>query len=357
MDVPSTGLHEGWLQVKLCDSLGLKLGRQELSYDNERLLSKNNWSQQGTSHDAAVLIYKYKSWSVDFGSAFNQSTDNVFGTNYTDKDSIYKYNYKSLNYLWISKKIKSFNVSLMGIADSYQKEGTTNTSYMRVTYGAIVNYKTKKLNITARGFLQNGTLVNGKDINPDYASKKICIKAHYLNMDISYNLNSKFTLLGGFEYISGQNNNNLSTYTAFSTLYGTNHKFNGNMEYFSGAPKSLKFAGLMNPYIDIMLKLNDKISLRADFHYFALDKSNYYIKDSNKKAVAVKASSKYLGTEGDLTCNINFSKEVSLLFGYSYMLSDNTLPQIVGGNKERLGNWAFAQLTVKPSFFKSEKNK
>jgi len=217
-----------------------------------------------------------------------------------------------------------------------------------------VNYKTKKLSITARGFLQNGSLSNGKDINPDYANKKININAHYLNMDISYNIDSKFTVLGGFEYISGQKKNDLTTYSAFNTLYGTNHKFNGNMEYFSGAPKSLKFAGLMNPYIDLIYKLNDKLSLRADLHYFALDQGYYYIKDSNKKAVATKVSSKYLGTEGDLSCNINFSKEVSLLFGYSYMIADNSLPLIVGGDKGRLGNWAFAQLTIKPNFFKSD---
>jgi hypothetical protein len=37
-DMPSVGLYEGWAELLLFDSLSLRAGRQEFSYNNERLL-------------------------------------------------------------------------------------------------------------------------------------------------------------------------------------------------------------------------------------------------------------------------------------------------------------------------------
>jgi hypothetical protein len=112
----------------------------------------------------------------------------------------------------------------------------------------------------------------------------------------------------------------------------------------------MKNAGLCNPYLNIIYKLNDKTSLRADFHYFAINNNYYY-----SSGVQKRSGGKYLGTEGDISCNIDFSKEVSLLFGYSYMVADNAMENIIKGDRGRLGNWAFAMLTIKPTFFKSDK--
>jgi hypothetical protein len=348
-NTPSTAVHEAWAQVKLCDSLSIRLGRQELVYDNERLLSRNDWSQQGTSHDAAVLKYHYNGWKIDFGSAFNQIKDTTSGTDYSDKTI--KGNYKSLNYLWIDKKFNKFNTSLLGIMDGYQKTGTTSTTYLRGTYGLILNYTDNGWSVTGRGFLQSGSTTKGSEINSKYKDKRMDVNAYYANMDISYQLTKKFSVLVGFEELSGQDNNNLDKYSAFNTLYGTNHRFNGNMEYFSGAPESLKNAGLFNPYLKFTYQLTSTVGLKADFHYFSTNNEYYY----DSKGKQLKSNGKYLGTEGDLSCNYTMSKEVNLLFGYSYMLGDNALTNYVSGSSKRLGNWAFVQLSIKPNFFKADK--
>ncbi len=60
-------LHEAWAEILLTDTslknkaLSLKLGRQELVYDDQRLLGNLDWLQQARRHDAALLKYENKS--------------------------------------------------------------------------------------------------------------------------------------------------------------------------------------------------------------------------------------------------------------------------------------------------------
>ena len=134
-DVPNVGIYEAWAEIPLCDSLSLRVGKQELAYDNDRLLATCNWTQLGVSHNAVVFHYKKNGFQIDYAGAFNQSSEKLFGT---DISPIYS-NYKSLNILWLSKKINDhLKTSVLCIADEYQKEPTTSTTYLRGTFGGIV---------------------------------------------------------------------------------------------------------------------------------------------------------------------------------------------------------------------------
>ena len=87
-------LHEGWAEIRLLktpDSLSkpswvqyarLKLGRQELNYDDVRLIGNLDWLQQGRRHDMALLKFGIKKWQVELGQAFNQNADGFMGTSY-----------------------------------------------------------------------------------------------------------------------------------------------------------------------------------------------------------------------------------------------------------------------------------
>ncbi len=80
-------LHEGWADLTLAnkadttikfnwfDLLSLKVGRQELVYDDARLIGNLDWLQQARRHDMALLKTVHHGWQVDLGYAFNQNTD------------------------------------------------------------------------------------------------------------------------------------------------------------------------------------------------------------------------------------------------------------------------------------------
>ena len=91
------GVHEAWANIVLAnkkdssfkhspvDYFSVKIGRQELLYDDSRLLGNLDWLQQARRHDAIVFKLLQKGWQVDLGAAFNQNTDafNYNGTYYT----------------------------------------------------------------------------------------------------------------------------------------------------------------------------------------------------------------------------------------------------------------------------------
>ena len=83
-------LHEAWadlvlsnkadtsIKFKLLDAMSIKIGRQELVYDDQRLLGNLDWLQQARRHDMALLKTMHKGWQVDIGYAFNQNSDGVW---------------------------------------------------------------------------------------------------------------------------------------------------------------------------------------------------------------------------------------------------------------------------------------
>jgi len=82
-DLPSLGLHEGWVQYNFSPKVGLKVGRQEFKYDNKRLLTDGDWPQQGRAHDAAVLkLALNKGWRIDLAGSYNQQAQTFFGNFY-----------------------------------------------------------------------------------------------------------------------------------------------------------------------------------------------------------------------------------------------------------------------------------
>src|SRR5674476_266773 len=61
-DIPSIGLFEAWVEIPLIDSLSIKMGKQEFTNINRRLLNSSNWAQVGSTHTAALLKYRRSGW-------------------------------------------------------------------------------------------------------------------------------------------------------------------------------------------------------------------------------------------------------------------------------------------------------
>ena len=64
------------------DFLSVKIGRQELSYDDVRLLGNLDWLQQARRHDMLLIKGLHRGYQIDIGLAYNQNSD-VIGVNGT----------------------------------------------------------------------------------------------------------------------------------------------------------------------------------------------------------------------------------------------------------------------------------
>jgi len=323
-DIPSIGLFEAWFEVMITDSLSAKIGRQEIPYDDERIFSRNNWNQNGSSHDLLVLKHKHKGWSTDVIGGFNQNKDMLFGHSYTGIDL-----YKTLTVLRLHRNFGTYTATVMGIADGYQKQNTQNTLYMKGTYGAELSYKRNKFSSFIRYYYQNGKTQTGQNIS-----------AWFANAWLSYALAEGFDIKLGAEVFSGNDATDTTNknYNAFSLPYCSNHAFMGFMDYFGNPATSSKGAGLTDIYVKFDKKFADKNRLRIELHQFSLQ--NNYLSNSE----IVKP---LLGYEADFIYGRAIGKTVNLEAGYCFMLPTPSMQAIKGGRPDSFPHWAYLMLTYR----------
>ena len=327
-NVPSTALHEAWGKVIFSKMHHLKVGRQELIYNDHRLLGSVNWAQQARSHDAMVYQYRNESgWKFDAGGAFNQDGAKLFGTEYSLN------NYKVLWFAWLNKVIKEkLDISLLGISDGFQLSDTTNDLSFRYTFGADLNYRNDNFSLGTSIYPQMGKDRTDNDIFALLAAFKMSYTA------------KKAKLTFGLDFVSGTDATDTTNTKnhSFNTLYATNHKFYGFMDHFLNIPNDTWGGGLMDVYWKLHVKFSKKFNAGSDFHIFALANK---VLDTRGDVLG-----KYLGFEIDLHGGYTISENVSSKLGFSALIPSNSHHFIKGGSTNEINYWAWTMLIFKPSW-------
>ncbi len=323
---PSFGLYEAWLELALTENFDIRAGRQELRYDNQRLMAINDWSLTGRTHDALLLKYETENYKLHIGSAFNQSHNTMFFTDYLID------NYKTLNYAWFNTNITpSLNLSLHGIADGYENPNDASELNLRMTWSSFLTYNPGNYTLRFNPAFQHGKTKSGQDIS-----------AFYAMIEAAYRVSAEYDIIAGFELFSGNDAEDPGDrFNAFSDLYGVGHGRNGFMDYFTTFPNHTQNAGLINPFLRNNFILSEKTLVSADLHLFFLQ--NSFIYDD-------KVVDKYLGTEVDLTLNYRFNDFTRILFGYSVMFGTESMEAIKGGSKDEFAHWAYVMIRMTPKF-------
>jgi hypothetical protein len=408
------GVHEAWAEIILANKkdtsfrksaveyFALKLGRQELVYDDVRLLGNLDWLQQARRHDAAVFKLLNKGLQLDAGFAFNQNNDafNYNGTYYTPanvaasvKDSKgflvatptgliplmngagtssktgnpvfinapstngMNQNYKSLQYLYAAKTFKNAKISALFLADHFGKYIldsvlTSTASGNGYVYGRRFNQKGVNSRITT-GLLLNSPLNKNKSLSLTagayYQGGKdkdgISLSAYTSTLALAL-AKKKFTYTLGWDYVSGNDAFSASsTNHRFDPLYGTPHKFWGYMDYFyvgTGSPAG----GLSDPFFKIKYgSTNKRFTAGLDYHYFSLAKD---MKDINGNAI-----NKYLGSELDFIANYSLNKVTTIEWGFSVMAASKSMEYakgIIPGTAKLTGTWSYLMISIRPEF-------
>ncbi len=350
-------LHEAWAELALTDTsnkksyLGLKVGRQEISYDDQRLLGNLDWLQQGRRHDAAVLKFGTKVWTLHAGFAFNQNKENSSGVKYNSTPpATYAgntnggSNYKSLQYLYAMRKLKMGSVSFLFLADHFSKYhfDSVNTAvkiwddgvYNRTTTGLYFTNAFNGLNVTASAYYQGGNTFSGQKI-----------EGELLSVNAMYALTKKFTAGAGIDYTSG--GKTASASKAFDPLYGTPHKFWGGMDYFYAA-SGFGEKGLVDYYFKSRLKASSSLMINVDLHRFT---------SASDIVIGSGKLDRSFGTELDLTAAYALTPIIGFEAGYAHFFATSTLvsaPVKNIANPRLASNWAYLSINIKPDFLVSK---
>lgn len=333
-------LYEGWVAVRPFNNFMIRVGRQELNYDDGRLLWNRNWNQFGTTYDMLLMAYENNGWKVHGAFSWYNNVYSATGlTPYPDK-------IRSLSFLWISKEFSS-NFKLTGISllTGVQAPNSVSVVYAKSTSGLNAFINAKGFNAHLAGYYQGGKHKDGRNVS-----------AFALIGTVGYKKNW-FSIRGGINYLSGQNyeKNDPETtdkYQLFDILYGARHKFYGYMDYFINIETSTREGGLNDLFISFKPSFAGKHSIELAAHYFLLAGK---IPDPMANSVDVILES-YLGTEIDLVYDYKPFDFMSLQAGLGWLSPGASLEkiQMVYGEETLQPFFSYVQLTVKPTLFKTK---
>lgn len=329
----SFAIFEAWAKLKLSEQWSTKLGRQVISYDDQRILGGLDWAQQGRNHDAALLMHRKGTFLLDLGFAFNQDFNNPTG--FQSVGATYNttgfFSYKTMQYLYLKKQWDQFGASLLALNTGFQNfDGQGNgdgISNLR-TLGTHLNLNLGDFSANANAFIQGG----------EQQGERAISGAHLLGLELNYSSSTRLTWNVGAEYISGNKSDTSDQTESFFPLYGTNHKFNGLMDYFY-VGNHANSVGLADLHAGANLELGKQSALMLKLLNF-------------NAAQPLPSGEKSLGTELDMVYSKKFNG-YNLNLGYSHLFPAEGMFELKGvtrANASGSQNWIWAMLTLKPKF-------
>ena len=308
-------VQEAWADLKLGEFSTLKVGRQQLSYDDQRILGGLGWAQQARTHDAVVYKYKKDGYNLDIGASLNTVADEVY-------NNVTLFTYRDMGFLRANKKFGKLNFSALALVNTFQNGTTVSPSgsdkATLITAGLHASYKKGALGLSSNLFLQEGNRMVGsyQDVSGAYLA----------SLDATIKGSDKVTFLAGVEAISGTKDDS----AAFFPLFGTNHKFNGLIDRFY-VGNHANANGLVDINFGAKFGLPKGYSLTAKFHNFSEESGD----------------GDALGNELDLIIAKGF-KGFKLVGGYSHFFEPSAVADLPTTKDTQ--NWAWLMLVIKPKF-------
>ncbi|MCW2118754.1 alginate export family protein [Flavobacterium sp. 7A] len=341
-------LFEGYVEPSITPSLSVRIGRQRIVYDNQRLFAENDWRVNATSHDAINFRYHKKNLNSELVGAYNQTSERNFGTDFTPAELSITPTSSTAS-TWTNYKVLAVNylkydfnqavaITTIIAADAYQDAIIKEQNYWRFTYGGRLEFKYKNWYATTNSYLQTGRNNTGKTIN-----------AWYIQPEVKYNVVNHYSIRLGAELLSGTKGQSGSVDHSFTPLYGVAHRFNGFMDLFTKFPSDISNVGLVNPYLFINKNLGSKIDLSSQNHLFYTQRN--FITNTNQ------ALTKFMGYEHDLVVAYKPNAYTNIETGFSVTFPTETLTTLKKtGNPDRIATWAYVQVKFTPRIFKSNFN-
>ncbi|MCK9448943.1 MAG: alginate export family protein [Bacteroidales bacterium] len=341
----SSGIHQAWLQLNLNSTDILKIGRQEFSYDDQRLLSGRNWNQYGQTYDALLLKLQKSSWFIDIAVSYNNDSDKGnpagFGLNNFAVDPITR-RLRTLNFIYLKKEIsQAWYISATALLTGYQKDKISSITYFMGTYGLYSKIRSNGFEAQANLFGQSGKTQQGKQQHAFMTT----VEASYRHAGIKAGL--------GLDILSGHDAANTdpdyqADDHAFDLFYGLRFLRYGLMNQYNIPAHTLN-GGLVDLYPQIVFYPHGRHTITIDYHFFSLHQAVANPTDPN---TILKGS---LGSELDIVWQYAISKELNLHTGFTYYFTNNTFAKVKHIDPAHIGQpyFGWIMLTFKPFIFSS----
>lgn len=333
-------VHEAWAEILFNAHWNLKLGRQELTYDEARFLGNLDWALQARAHDFALLRYEKGATKVHVGGGYNAGAESLAQQPYTIANQ-----YKDAQFLRAEQRWGGFTISAMlwnnGLEQQRLDSAGAVASYITrysQTFG-LPTLRYERGRFTVGGFFYAQA---GKDrTNRDLEAYDAGASASYaLPLDSARGSALRFTL--GAELLSGTAQNATDNVNrSYNPFYGTNHAWNGYMDYFYVGGRWGSSVGLMDAHLRLRYDPGKRTFISLNVHDFQA--AAEVLRNGEKM-------DRRLGTELDFTVGHLLNEVVSLQFGYSHMLPTETMERLQGvAAPASVQNWAYLAILYRPN--------
>lgn len=321
-------LHQAYVQYRefLWKKLDIKLGRMEANYGNERLIGPVGWSNVGRSFDGSILTVNwteaFKTDLFTFDIQENSVPASVaspaaLAGNVSDEEDMI---FTGLYAMYKPTERYAVDVYALLEIDGTDKISDGKDTLTRATIGTY-----SRGEFGAWSYKTELAFQAGKNGRTDIAAYMLTGSLTYTLKDADWKPAFKL----GADFLSGDNKTDDEIHS-FNTLYGTNHKFYGYMDYFIDVPAQTQQLGLLDAMVRIKSNPSDNWSLGLDAHYFR----------SAKKSAA---SGSVFGYEFDLTAGYRFNKHFAWDSGVGVFAPGKLMKTIFG--TDDVGVWSYGTTT------------
>lgn len=343
--VGTVQVFEAFLEPFITKNFSVRIGRQRVMLDNQRLFSQNDWRPNAQAFDGVDLRWNAPNFSSNLFTAWYQTGRNPANNGYypVNQNGQPITNFKLLMVNYIKWRVNdNYTLSTINCIDGFQSAAKYSNLYVRGTVGGRAEYFNNSFYATVAGYYQFG--------KTQVATP--AISAYYFQPEVKYIFNQKTTVRLGMEVMSGQNAADpITKVNSFVPLYGVAHRFNGYMDLYTSFPSDLNNAGLLNPYLFVIQPLTKTTSAGVYLHHFA--SQNNFVNANNE------VISKNLGSEVDFIFNYFPNSAMNIEIGYSIYnptASTVVIKKAALSSEHNFQTWAYIQFTYRPQLFKTKFN-
>lgn len=333
-------VYEAW--VKFCSRGGLfvTLGRQELSYDDQRIFGADDWSMTAKTHDALRFGYEGRVHKAHAILSFNQNPENMDnGTHFSGGLQPHK----ALQALWYHYDLPrtGLGVSLlfMNVGMQASERSHQDRTFQQQLFGGHACYESQPFAAHASLYFQRGKQEDGLKLESWMMSLKAMARP-----------SAHWEAYAGYDYLSGDDNYSVPAtgvfglilhkkVKGFTSIYGSHHRFYGAMDFFYVSTYFSGFSpGLQNLYVGTKWKPTQRLRFDLAYHYLAT-------------ATGMKHARRSLGHEVEFSATWEPMRDVSLSAGYTFMDGTKTMELLKRTDKHRQLHWGWIMLSVSPRLF------
>ncbi len=238
-------VHQAYATLPLFGLGELRVGRQEINFENHRLIGNVGWLQRARSFDGLRLLLTVDGYLADLFVAKVREADQFSDGNVPDG--------RRLDVDLVGFRFEPPKMFGQKLAATYIFNGNYEARALRHTMGATLGGGGLGFRYNLEFFYQAGRQ-GGESVGAYLAAGKL-----------SYTHAATGLAVGGFaELVSGDG----TIGGSFDTLYATNHKFYGEMDFFLNIPANTRMLGLVDAGGRVSYQPFSIFKLIAVFHHF-----------------------------------------------------------------------------------------